>query len=364
MSSIWGKNIKISVFGESHSGAIGVVIDGLPPGIRLDLKRVAASMKRRMPVLANYSTTRREADEVEIVSGFFNGYTTGTPLTGIIRNKDAHSADYEEMKNKPRPSHADLTGSLKYRGFNDYRGGGHFSGRLTAPIVFAGSVAEQWLAESGVHVGAHILSIGDATDTPFTDEIAADDIAALRRKDFAVLDDTAGQKMRDAISGAKALEDSLGGVIECIAVGVPAGIGDPMFESVESVVAGMLFSIPAVKGIEFGAGFSIAQKKGSEANDAPAFRGGFLSYKSNNNGGVIGGIANGMPVIFRAALKPTPSIAAEQDTVDLSLKQNTKLKIKGRHDACIVPRAVEVLRCAFALCLADLMLEDKKYDRS
>jgi chorismate synthase len=362
MSSIWGKNLKISVFGESHSSAIGVVVDGLPAGIGIDFEKVDASLKRRMPVSADYSTARKETDEVEILSGFFNGHTTGTPLAGIIRNRDAHSADYDELRTKPRPSHADHTGFVKYDGFGDYRGGGHFSGRLTAPIVFAGSIAEQWLVQKGICIGAHIASIGEYSDTPFSIQTAAQDIRVLLGKAIAVIDDHAGKKMLEAVSHAKEQGDSVGGVVECIAIGLPAGLGDPIFDSVESVLAGMMFSIPAVKGMEFGAGFSISKMRGSEANDAPVFMNGRITYKTNHNGGVLGGITNGMPLIFRTAFKPTASIASEQDTIDLLSKENTTIKIKGRHDACIVPRAVEVVRCAAALCLADLMLEGKKYD--
>ena len=364
MSSVWGRNIKISIFGESHSGAIGVVINGLPAGLKIDFDRVCASMKRRMPSCAAYSTARKETDAVEIVSGLFNGCTTGTPLCGFIKNKDAHSADYEELKYKIRPSHADHTGFVKYDGFQDYRGGGHFSGRLTAPLVFAGSIAEQWLEQSDILVRAHISSIGTVKDRPFSSQPDARDLNGLLKKDFPVLDDRAGKEMMEVISLAKSDLDSIGGVVECIATPMPQGLGDPIFDSLESVVAGMLFSIPAVKGVEFGAGFGIAEMRGSQANDAPVMHSGSILYKTNHNGGVLGGISNGMPLIVRAALKPTASIAAMQETVDLLLKENTTIQIKGRHDACIVPRAVEVVRCALALCLADLLLEDKKYDRT
>jgi chorismate synthase len=361
MSSIWGKNLKISIFGESHSGGIGVVVDGLPAGIELNMEKVYESMKRRMPVSADYSTARKETDSVEILSGFFNGFTTGTPLAGIIRNHDTHSADYEELKVKPRPSHADHTGYVKYGGYGDYRGGGHFSGRLTAPIVFAGSIAEQWLAESGIFIGAHIASIGEVEDADFSDHINPLEIASMLKKEFAVLDEEQGIKMREIISRAKEQGDSVGGTIECVVVGVPVGLGDPIFDGVESIISQMMFSIPAVKGVEFGAGFGLATMRGSSANDAPTLSGGRITYKTNNNGGVLGGISNGMPIVFRAAIKPTASIAAKQETVDLLKKENTTLKITGRHDSCIVPRAVEVVRCGASLCLADLLLEDKKY---
>ncbi len=364
MSSVWGRNIKISIFGESHSAAIGIVVNGLPAGLKIDLDRVHAAMKRRMPVSAAYSTARKETDAVEIVSGFFNGCTTGTPLCGFIKNKDSHSADYDELKYKPRPSHADLTGYIKYGGFQDHRGGGHFSGRMTAPLVFAGSIAEQWLEQSGILVRAHIYSIGPVKDRPFNSQPDARDLEGLLYKDFPVLDDRAGKEMMEIVTLAKSDLDSIGGVVECIAAPMPAGLGDPMFDSLETIVAGMLFSIPAVKGVEFGTGFAIAGMRGSQANDAPSMEHGEIIYKSNHNGGVLGGISNGMPLIVRAALKPTASIAATQETVDMLTKENTTLQIKGRHDACIVPRAVEVVRCAVALCLADLLMEDKKYDRT
>jgi len=362
MSSVWGRNLKISVFGESHSSAIGVIMDGLPAGIRIDMEKVNASMKRRMPKSADYSTARKEYDNVEILSGFFNGHTTGTPLACMIKNTDAHSHDYEDLRFKPRPSHADHTGYVKYDGFGDYRGGGHFSGRLTAPIVFAGSIAEQWLSEKGICIGAHIASIGEYADDDFTQDTTIQDFDSLPDKDLAVLNDMAGKKMMEAVSLAKAQGDSIGGVIECFATGVPAGLGDPFFDSAESVISQMMFSIPAVKGVEFGAGFSISKMRGSEANDAPLIKDGKIIYKTNRNGGILGGITNGMPLVFRVAVKPTASIAAEQDTVDIIKKENTTVTIKGRHDACIVPRAVEVVRCATALCLADLLLEDRKYD--
>lgn len=362
MSSVWGRNIKISIFGESHSSAIGVVVDGLPAGLQIDLERVAACMKRRQPVGAAYSTQRKETDAVEVVSGLFEGHTTGTPLCGIIRNKDSHSADYNELRYRPRPSHADHTAYLKYDGFQDYRGGGHFSGRLTAPLVFAGAIAEQLIERAGVHVGAHIYSIGDCLDTAFTDKTGAADLDVLLQKAFPVLDDEAGAKMQHAVSLAKMDLDSIGGIVECAAFPMPKGLGDPMFGSMEGIVSGLLFSIPAVKGVEFGDGFAISHLRGSKANDAPVICDKEVSYKTNHNGGALGGISNGMPLIVRVALKATPSISAEQETVDLQTMENTTIQIKGRHDACIVPRAVEAVRCAVALALADMLLEDKKYD--
>lgn len=362
MSSVWGRNIKISLFGESHSNSIGVVLDGLPAGIPVDMDRVAACLKRRKPAGAAYSTQRKETDAVEVVSGLFGGYTTGTPLCGIIKNKDAHSADYNELQYRPRPSHADHTAYIKYGGFQDFRGGGHFSGRLTAPLVFAGAIAEQLLDRAGIHVGAHVYSIGSAVDSSFTSSTSIQELDCLLQKAFPVLDDAAGKKMLHEVSLAKMDMDSIGGVVECMALPMPQGLGDPMFESLESIVSSLLFSIPAVKGVEFGEGFAISRMRGSVANDAPVMNGDAVSYKTNHNGGVLGGISNGMPLILRVAFKPTPSIAAEQETVDLQTRVNTTIQIKGRHDACIVPRAAEAVRCAVALCLADMILEDKKYD--
>lgn len=360
MSSNWGRNIKISIFGESHSKAIGVVVDGLPSGLKLDEEFIRDRMSKRAPVKSAYSTARNEKDAYEIESGFFNGYTTGTPLCAVIKNSDRHSKDYDELKIKPRPSHADYTGMQRYGGFNDYRGGGHFSGRLTAPLVFAGAVCEHILREKGITVGAHIYSIGEACDKPFDENLTAENLKNLMEDNFPVLDESAKEKMRELVAQTKENGDSIGGVIECCALGLPAGMGDPMFEGAESIIASMLFGVPAVKGVEFGKGFEISKMLGSAANDGLEFKNGEITYSSNNNGGILGGITNGMPLIVRAAIKPTPSISKEQNTVDLSKKENSKLIIKGRHDSCIVPRAAEVVRAAVCVCLADMVLESRK----
>ncbi len=354
MSATFGKNLRVTIFGESHSVAIGVVIDGLPAGMDIDEDKIMRAMKRRAPNASIASTQRKEADQPEILSGYFNGRATGTPFCAAIRNKDTRSQDYEKTVELLRPGHADYTGLVKYHGANDYRGGGHFSGRITAPLVFAGSIARQLLEREGIWVGACIRSIADqADDASYT----CDTLLGVEEKAFAVLDEKAGDRMQEAIKEAYSAGDSLGGVIECAAFGIPAGMGEPFFDSVESKMAHMMFSIPAVKGIEFGAGFQMTQMRGSEANDAPVIREGSVSFGSNHSGGINGGITNGMPIIFRVAVRPTPSIAKKQKTVNIKTMEEEQLQIHGRHDSCIVPRAVEVVKSAAALVIADLWLE-------
>ncbi|MCL1888196.1 MAG: chorismate synthase [Kiritimatiellaeota bacterium] len=328
MSSTWGHNLKISLFGESHGPAVGVTLDGLPPSEALDLDAIQKHLARRAPGANIGDTPRREPDAPEILSGFFNGKTTGTPLCAIIRNHDAQSADYSTIE-KPRPGHADLTGALRYNHANDPRGGGHFSGRLTAPLTFAGAVCLQILARRGVTIHARIVEIAGIAD---------------------------GEKILAAIQAARGAGDSVGGIVECVATGLPAGLGDPIFGNVESRVASLLFAIPAVKGVEFGAGFGVARMRGSQCNDAPFYDGdGEVRRASNNAGGIEGGITNGMPLVVRCAFKPTPSIALTQSTVNLATRKNDTLETKGRHDACIVPRAVPVVESAVAIALLDLM---------
>lgn len=354
MSATLGKNFKVTIFGESHSAAIGVVIDGLPVGTGLDEEKIARAMKRRAPNTSIASTQRKEADVPEILSGYFNKKATGTPLAAIIKNKDMRSQDYEKTVELLRPGHADYTGIVKYKGENDYRGGGHFSGRLTAPLVFAGSIARQVLEREGIVVGATIKSIAEVADQS---AYTRDTLLGVEEKAFAVLDDTAGEMMQEKIRQAHSEGDSVGGIVECAIFGLPTGLGDPFFDSVESALAQMMFSVPAVKGIEFGTGFKIAQMRGSEANDAPVVADEKISFASNHNGGINGGITNGMPVVFRVALKPTPSIAKPQKTVNIKTMKEETLQIHGRHDACIVPRAVEVIKSAAAIVMADLWLE-------
>lgn len=354
MSATFGKALKTTIFGESHSAAIGVVIDGLPAGMEIDETMVRESMKRRAPNTSSASTKRSEPDLYEIVSGFFQGKATGTPLCAVIRNRDTRSQDYEKTADLLRPGHADYTGIIKYLGFNDYRGGGHFSGRLTAPLVFAGSVARQFLSGKGISVGARIRTVADVEDTQEFDETS---FTEVENKPFPVLSDSAGQKMQEVIEKTRLDGDSVGGVIECMVTGIPAGLGEPFFDSVESRMAHMMFSVPAVKGIEFGAGFAISAMRGSEANDAPRVKDGRIDFRSNHNGGINGGISNGMPIMFRVAIKPTASIFKPQETVNIRTMTNETLQICGRHDTCIAMRAVEVIKCAAALVTADLFLE-------
>ena len=357
MTATLGEKIKLTIFGESHGPGIGCVIDGLPPGFAIDIDAVKKEMQRRAPGKSPLATARNEKDAFIIESGFFEGRTTGTPLCVLIPNSDQHSGDYSKLKNVMRPGHADYSGKVKYNGFNDYRGGGHFSGRLTAPLVFMGAIAKQILAEHGISIGAHIAAVAGVNDTPFNllGE-SADTFSELAQKSFPVLDDTAGNEMQQLILAAKQSCDSVGGVIECMAINLPAGIGAPFFDSLESRLAHALFSVPAVKGIEFGKGFALVQMTGSEANDQMYYDNGVVKTYTNNNGGITGGITNGMPVLFKVAVKPTPSIAKVQKTVDLSTESNTELVITGRHDPCIVQRAVPVIEGVAAWVILDMLL--------
>ncbi len=349
--------MNYTIFGESHGPAIGVTLTGVPAGLELDLPELERELARRAAGNSPLSTARREPDAVEFLSGMFEGKTTGAPLTMVIRNTDQHSGDYAQLRTLPRPSHADYTGAMRYDGCNDYRGGGHFSGRLTAPLVAAGAVAKQLLAQEGVFVGAHIASVAGIPDVPLDptlDQRAA--LSAAAAKDFPVLDDARGEKMRAAILAAKAELDSVGGTVECMICGLPAGIGAPdLDENVEGILARHLFAVPAVKGIEFGAGFALADMRGSQANDPFYSAGGEVRTRTNHAGGVNGGITNGMPVVVRAVLRPTPSIGREQDTVDLSTGRNAKVTVHGRHDPCIVQRAVPVIEAAAALAVCQLL---------
>lgn len=358
MSGTWGEYLKLSLFGESHGKCVGIVINGLPAGIKLDQEFIRSELYRRAPGRNALSTSRQEKDEFEIISGYFNDHTTGSPLTCVIWNKDQHSGDYEDLKNNLRPGHADYTAMIKHSGFNDYRGGGHFSGRLTAPMVLAGAIAKQILRKKNIAIGSHILSIGNIREDSFDElDLDANLIQELAGRDFPVLNGGKGEEMQERILLAKAEEDSLGGVVETAAVGLPVGVGSPFFDSLESKIAHLLFSVPAVKGVEFGTGFAIARMKGSEANDSFVYVNGKVETLTNHNGGILGGISNGMPVIFRAALKPTPSISKTQSTVNISRKEEVEIRIKGRHDPCIVPRAVPVVESAAALAILDLMIE-------
>ncbi|MBR1482089.1 MAG: chorismate synthase [Ruminococcus sp.] len=356
MSSTYGENIKISVFGESHGGGIGVVIDGLPAGETIDFDAVLTQMARRAPGRDKTATPRRESDLPQVLSGLLGNTLTGAPLCAVIQNTNTRSGDYGNLLDCPRPAHSDYTAYIKYKGANDIRGGGHFSGRLTAPLVFAGAVCRQLLNKRGVRIAAHIASIGAARDSRFCPTaIDADLMDRLSRSSFALIDETAEEAIRAEVERARLDGDSVGGTVECAVTGLPAGIGEPMFDGAEGAIAKIIFGIPAVKGLEFGAGFDLAAMRGSEANDAFRYADGRVVTETNHCGGILGGITDGMPLIFRAAFKPTPSIAQEQRTVNLQTGANTTLTVKGRHDPCIVPRAVPVVEAAAAVALADLM---------
>lgn len=354
MSSMMGNKIKISVFGQSHSKAIGVVIDGLPAGKKIDMEKVMAFMERRAPGRNAYSTKRFEADKPEILSGLVNDITCGAPLCMVIYNENQNSADYENIMDAPRPSHADYSAYIKYDGFNDVSGGGHFSGRLTAPLCFAGAVCMQILEDMGVSVQAHILSIKDVKDEKFN-PINVENYN-IDKKEFSVINDSQGEQMKAEIEKARIQGDSVGGVIECAITGVKAGFGDPMFDGVENQLAKNLFGIPAVKGIEFGNGFEATTLYGSENNDEFCIENGEIKTKTNNAGGINGGITNGMPILFNVAIKPTPSIAKIQDSISLKYKTEKELEITGRHDPCIVPRAVPVVEAVAAITILDIIL--------
>lgn len=356
MSSDFGKKVHISIFGQSHSEAIGVVMDGLPVGEAIHLEEVQRFMERRAPGRNAYSTPRKEADLPRVVSGLFEGKTCGAPICAVIENTNTRSKDYDKLKDLPRPGHADYTAWVKYQGANDHRGGGHFSGRLTAPLCFAGAVCKQILERKGIHIGAHILSIHGVQDTPFDAvQIDAKTLQTVTAKEFPVQEDAAGEKMQAAIAAAKERGDSVGGVIECAVTGLPVGVGEPMFDGLESVLAAAIFAIPAVKGVEFGAGFDVAALFGSENNDDFIYEDGMVKTKTNHHGGSLGGISSGMPLVFRAAFKPTPSISMEQDTISISKRENDTLAVVGRHDPCIVPRAVPVVEAAAAVAILDLL---------
>ena len=357
MGSFFGDKIRISVFGESHGTAMGVIIDGLPAGEEIDMNEVYVQMQRRAPGGDKTATPRKEADFPEVLSGMLNGKTTGAPLAAVIHNTNTRSSDYGNLISSPRPGHADYTAYLKYGGCNDIRGGGHFSGRLTANIVFAGAVARQILKRKGITIAAHIYSIGNAYDAPFepcgiTDELTD----KLNKSKFALVNDDCENSMREVVEAARLDGDSVGGIIECIIQGMPKGVGDPMFNGVENVISAVVFGVPAVKGIEFGSGFSGTLKRGSENNDEFYYdENDTIRTYTNNHGGALGGITSGMPIIFRAAVKPTPSVSVEQKTVNLQTGENTTVVVKGRHDPCIVPRAVPVIEAAAAIAVINVL---------
>ena len=355
MASSYGKKLKITIFGQSHSPAIGVLMEGLPSGFEIDMEKLSAFMSRRAPGKDPTSTPRKEADAPEFISGLVGSTTCGAPITALIKNTNTRSGDYENLRDCPRPGHADYTASVKYGESHDIAGGGHFSGRLTAPMCIAGGIALQMLEKMGITIGAHIVQIGreegeyyGCSDIP---------VSALKNLDtFPVRTPDEEERFRREIMAAKEDGDSVGGVVECAVLGLPQGLGDPMFDGMENRIAQIVFGIPAVKGIEFGRGMDSAAIRGSENNDPFTVKDGKIVTKTNNAGGILGGITNGMPLVFRAAIKPTPSIAKEQDSVSLSEMKDKKLTIKGRHDPCIVPRAVPVMEAAAAIAILDAIL--------
>ena len=360
MSSEYGKALKISVFGQSHGKAIGVNIDGLPSGEQIDLEELYAFMARRAPGKSEFTTKRSEADMPVFLSGIENNKTCGFPVCAIIENKDTRSTDYAGLSRTPRPSHADYTALLRYGESVDLRGGGHFSGRLTAPLCIAGGIAKQILARRGIFIGAHLSSVGTAKDEKFPLYPTKELFDEVAKKEMPVINDELGKKMADQIREAAAEADSVGATIECAITGFPAGIGSPMFDGIENRMAQAIFGISAVKGIEFGAGFESSEMRGSKNNDPFRIENGKIVTETNNCGGILGGISNGMPIVFRAAFKPTPSIGIEQKTVDVKTMENTTVTVKGRHDPCVAVRAVPVVEAVAATVILDMLLEESE----
>ena len=353
MSSTYGEHLKLSIFGQSHAPAIGMTLDGIPAGQAIDLDELQRFLDRRAPGRAEYATPRKEADRPEFLSGLVGNVTCGAPLAAIIRNTNTRSGDYSNLAVVPRPGHADYTAAVKYGGAQDAVGGGHFSGRLTAPLCIAGGICLQLLRHEGIEIISRIAAIAGVED-------AGALTASTAEKKFPVVDDAQGTKMREAIAAAKAEGDSVGGIIEVAAFGLPVGLGDPMFGGMENRIAAIVFGIPAVKGVEFGEGFGAARLRGSENNDGFCVRDGKIGTITNHCGGILGGITNGMPLRFRAAVKPTPSIFRPQRSVNLETMEETTLQIQGRHDPCIVPRAVPVMEAAAAIAIYDALLGYQK----
>ena len=361
MSSTYGESLKLSIFGQSHGPAIGMTLDGIPAGLKVDFEKLQTFLNRRAPGQHDWSTPRKEEDVPEFLAGIVDSYTCGAPIAAVIHNKNIRSGDYGNLKDTPRPGHADYTAQVKYGGFQDAAGGGHFSGRLTAPLCIAGGLCKQWLEDMGIHVAARILSIGGIRDDfqvnllePQLDRIGSD---------FPVFTEEAGKKMRNRIAEVRAEGDSIGGIIECYITGLPAGLGEPMFGGVESRIAQIVYGIPAVKSCEFGAGYSVGYLLGSQCNDAYTILNGEVRTHTNYAGGILGGITNGMPVIFQAAIKPTPSIGKPQQSISLGEHTEKELVVKGRHDPCIVPRAVPVVEAAAAIAIYDLILSNTQTGR-
>ena len=357
MSSTYGEILKLSIFGQSHGPAIGMTLDGIPAGLPVDIDALQTFLARRAPGGNAYSTPRKEADKPEFLSGIVDGYTCGAPIAAIITNTNTRSGDYSELKDCPRPGHADYAAQMKYKGSQDVAGGGHFSGRLTAPLCIAGGLCKQWLERRGIRIGAHISVIAGVADEPVYLDWVRPDLDSIA-KDFPVINPEAGKKMIDEIAKAKEDGDSVGGVIECIVTELPAGLGDPMFDGIESKLAQIIYGIPAVKGLDFGSGFTGSYLRGSQNNDPYTITDGKVQTLTNHAGGILGGITTGMPLVFQAAVKPTPSIAVEQQSVSLSTMKNKPLTVHGRHDPCIVPRAVPVIEAAAAIAIFDVCLKD------
>ena len=360
MSSTYGENLKLTIFGQSHGVAIGMTLDCIPAGLPVDTDKLQDFLNRRAPGHNSYSTPRKEADMPEFLAGIVDGYTCGAPIAAVIPNTNTRSVDYEELKYCPRPGHADYTAQVKYGGFQDAAGGGHFSGRLTAPLCIAGGLCKQWLEEMGIRIGAHIIQIGSQTTGNFN--WLEPELDAVS-KDFPVLDPAAAERFQTLISGVRARGDSVGGKIECAVTGLPAGIGEPMFGGVESRFAQIIYGIPAVKSVGFGWSDSFAYSWGSDSNDPFVLGPDGIATASNHCGGILGGITTGMPVIFDVTFKPTPSIARPQQTVDLRTGKMTTIEVKGRHDPCIVPRAVPVVEAAAAIAVYDMILGNTQIDR-
>ncbi len=353
MSSTYGENLKLSIFGQSHGAGIGMTLDGIPAGFSVDFDALQAFLDRRAPGQDDWSTPRKEADQPEFLAGIVDGYTCGAPIAAVIRNSNTRSVDYDDLKDCPRPGHADFTAQIKYGGFQDCAGGGHFSGRLTAPLCIAGGLCKQWLEEMDIRIGAHIIQVGTESAYRF-DPLCPqlDQVGTF----FPSLNADSAERFQAAIAGAKSERDSVGGMIECAIVGLPAGLGEPMFGGIESRIAQIIYGIPAVKSIAFGIGENVASLFGSQSNDEFAVADGQIVTATNRCGGILGGITTGMPVLFTAAFKPTPSIAKLQKTVSLSRLEQTELQVKGRHDPCIVPRAVPVVEAAAAIAVMDMIL--------
>ena len=360
MSSTDGENLKLSIFGQSHGAAIGMTLDGIPAGFSVDFEALQAFLDRRAPGQGDWSTTRKEADRPDFLAGIVDGYTCGAPIAAVIRNTNTCSGDYAELKDCPRPGHADFTAQIKYGGFQDAAGGGHFSGRLTAPLCIAGGLCKQWLEEMGIRIGAHIIRIGTETSEGFDSlHPQLDQVGQF----FPTLNADSAERFQSAIAAARREGDSVGGIIQCAITGLPAGLGEPMFGGVESRIAQIVYGIPAVKSVSFGVGEGSAAIHGSQSNDAFGIDDGKIVTLTNRCGGILGGITTGMPVLFTATFKPTPSIAKPQQTVSLSRMEETELQVKGRHDPCSVPRAVPVVEAAAAIAVMDMILGNTQTTR-